>query len=172
MVNKLVKFPNPGNDWEKGEWEVTAGPGMYVLAVVPRGVEPDPCAVGSAILLLRPNGKLLTPAVPLWSTEENRSDDALLIEEAARLFEEKGERVKAAAMRAQLPVADLSVEVLHATRVGATERTLKSRKTGEYWQATWKDLTPSGSLHLLQVHTCFVDPPLLLTFLGDGEDEG
>ena len=165
MANDLVKFPEAGDQWEE-----VSGPGMYVLSVLPRGLGPDQCAVGAAILMLRPKGRLLTPVAPLWPTQENRDYDAHLLEEAARLFEEKGERAKAAVMRAQFPVTDLSVEVLQATHMGSTERTLRSTKTGEFWQAKWEDLTPSGILLQHQIHTCFVRPPVLLTFLGDGED--
>lgn len=162
MANDLVKFPEAGDHWEE-----IPGPGMYVLAVLPRGAEPDQCAVGAAILMLRPQGRLLTPVDPLWPTEESRNYDASLLEEAAQLFEEKGERVKAATIRAQFPTTDLSVEVVQATHMGSTARTLRSTKTGEYWQARWEDLTPSGILHLHQIHTCFIRPPVLITFLGD-----
>ena len=51
--------------------------------------------------------------------------------------------------------------------MGSTARTLRSTKTGEYWQARWEDLTSSGILHLHQIHTCFIRPPVLITFLGD-----
>lgn len=166
MVNNLVKFPVPGDEWEA----VKGGPGMYVLAVLPRGSERDPCSVGSAIVLLRPDGRLLTPTAPLWPTDESRGYDVRLIEDAALLFEEKGERMKAAVMRAQFPVTDLSVEVLHATRVGATELTLKSKETGEYWQAGWSDLTPAGVLQLHQAEVAFMRAPTLLTFLADEEE--
>lgn len=165
MANDLVKFPSPGDEWEE-----VHGPGMYVLAVLPRNPEPDPCEVGCAILLLRPKGKLLTRTARLWSPEEIRDSDADLMEEAAKLFDERGEAAKAAVMRAQFPVvADLSAEVVQATRMGVTDRTLKNRKTGEYWQAQWEDLTPSGTLHLHQIHTGFLRVPVLLTFLGDDE---
>jgi len=162
MANDLVKFPEAGDLWEEVD-----GPGMYVLAVLPRSSEPDECAVGAAILMLRPKGRLLTPMDLLWPTEESRDYDARLLEGAAQLFEEKGERLKATAIRAQVPVTDLSIEVVQATHMGSTARTLRSTKTGEYWQADWKDLTPSGILHLHQIHTCFVRPPVLITFLGD-----
>ena len=166
MANPLVKFPEAGDLWEEVE-----GPGMYVLAVLPRGGGPDPCTIGASITLLRPKGQLLTPVSPLWCTDASREYDIRLIEDAARLFEEKGERLKAATMRAQIPLSDLSLEFIQVTRVGATSRTLRSAKTGEYWQADWSDLTPCGTLYLHQIHACFVRPPVLLTFLGDGEEE-
>jgi hypothetical protein len=164
MTNDLVKFPDDGGGWER-----VSGPGMYVLAVMPRLPEPDACAVGAAITLLRPHGRLLTPAPPMWPTDESRAYDAGLLEEAAKLFEERGERAKAAVMRAQFPIMDLSVEFSHVTHMGSIERTLVDQETREYWQADWKDLTPAGILLLHQVHTCFVRPPVLLTFLGEPE---
>ncbi len=164
MANELVKFPGPGD-----EWEAVSGPGMYVLAVLPREAKPDECAIGCAILLLRPTGKLLTQVPPLWPTEESRGYDADLIEEAAKLFDERGEYPKAAVLRAQFPVMDLSVEVVQATQMGSTERTLRNRETGEYWQARWEDLTPAGVLHMHQINTAFLRSPQILTFLGEGE---
>ncbi len=164
MANDLVKFPSPGD-----EWEAVRGPGMYVLAVLPREVEPDECAIGCAILLLRPTGKLITQIPPLWPTEESRGYDADLIEEAAKLFDDRDEPAKAAVLRAQFPVMDLSVEVVQATQMGSTERTLRSRKTGEYWQARWEDLTPAGILHMHQINTGFMRSPLILTFLGEDD---
>jgi len=166
MTNPLVKFPEAGDLWEEVE-----GPGMYVLAVMPRTPGTDPCAIGAAIVILHPKGELLTPASPLWPTEETRKHNVDLIEEAAQMFWDRGERLKAELMRAQVPSVDLSLEFEQVTRMGATARTLRSTKTGEYWQADWKDLTPAGTLHLHQVHACFVRPPVLLTFLGDGEGE-
>lgn len=164
MANDLVKFPKPGN-----EWMSVRGPGMYVLAVLPRNPTVDPCAVGCAITLLRPQGKLLTEGVTLWPTDDARKYDADLIEQAAKLFEERGEGAKAAVMRAQFPITDLSVELVQATRMGATGRTLKNRETEEYWQAQWSDLTPAGILHLHQINTGFMRSPLILTFLGEEE---
>lgn len=165
MANDLVKFPDLGK-----EWRAVRGPGMYVLAVLPRDLSVDPCTVGCAITLLRPRGRLLN-AVELWPTEEARRYDADLLEEAALLFEKNGEDIKAAVLRAQFPVTDLSVEVVQATRMGASMETFRHRDTGEYWQAQWEDLTPAGVLHLHQVNTGFMRPPLLLTFLGDDEGE-
>lgn len=170
MANALVKFPVSGDEWE----EVKDGPGMYVLAVLPlRGVmNLDPHATASTISILRPPGTLLTPVAPLWPTEESRSYDIRLIEEAVRLFEEKGERAKASVMRAQLPITDMSVEMLNVTWMGAMRCTLKSKKTGDYWQAGWSDLTPAGILHMHQVEVGFTRAPTLLTFLGEEvEDE-
>lgn len=167
MANDLVNFPAPGDEWEG----MPDGPGMYVLAVLPRWLGPDICTTGSAISILRPAGTLLTPVQPLWPTEESREYDARMIEEAARLFEEGGEMLKASVMRAQFPATDLSVEVLHATHMGSMRHTLKSKETGDYWQADWDDLTPCGILLMNQVNTCFGRSPLLLTFLGD-EEEG
>lgn len=164
MANDLVKFPNIGDSWEDVD-----GPGMYTLAVLLRGADPDSCAVGAGITVLRPKGKLLTPIAPLWSTEESRAYDIDLIEAAALLFEEKGERAKAMVMRAQVPESGLSVQVLQATQMGSTARTIRSTKTGEYWQAEWGDLTPAGVLHLHQINTCFMRSPILLTFLGDDD---
>lgn len=164
MANELVKFPGPGD-----AWEAVSGPGMYVLAVLPREAKPDECAIGCAITLLRPTGKLLTAVPPLWTTEESRTYEVDLIEEAAKLFDERGERTKAAIMRAQFPVTDLSVEVVQATHMGSVERTLRSRETGEYWQARWEDLTPAGVLHMHQINTAFLRSPQILTFLGEGE---
>lgn len=164
MANDLVKFPSPGE-----KWQAVRGPGMYVLAVLPRDLTQDPCSVGCAITLLRPQGKLLSDA-SLWPNEEDRRYDAGLLEEAALLFEKEGEHAKAAVLRAQFPLTDLSVEVVQATRMGATGHTLRSRETGEYWQARWEDLTPAGILHLHQINTGFMRSPLILTFLGE-EDE-
>lgn len=166
MANALVKFPESGGDWKEID-----GPGMYVLSVLQRGSESDRCAVGAAIVMLRPQGKLLTPVAPMWPTMEARGYDAALLEEAAQIFEEKGQSGKAATLRAQLPIMDLSVEFVQATHMGSTSRTFQHKETGEYWQARWEDLTPAGLLHLHQIHTAFVRPPVLLTFLGDGEEE-
>lgn len=163
MANDLVKFPGPG-----GEWRKVSGPGMYVLAVLPRNLEPDPCSVGCAITLLRPQSELITK-VDLWPTEESRRYDASLLEEAAQLFDEQGQAAKAAVLRAQFPITDLSVEVVQATRMGAAEDTWKHRETGQYWQAGWDDLTPVGMLHLYQINTAFMRNPLILTFLGEDE---
>jgi hypothetical protein len=162
MANDLVVFPEAGDLWEEVE-----GPGMYVLAVLPRTDRPDRCAVGAAITLLRPQGKLLTSVPPLWTADAIRADDVALLEEAASLFEERGERAKAATLRAQFPSSDLSMQIVQATQMGTTARTIRSTKTGEFWQAQWGDLTPAGILHLHQIHACFVRPPILLTFLGD-----
>lgn len=70
-----------------------------------------------------------------------------------------------------LPVDPHSTSLVQATRMGSTERTLRSTKTGEYWTADWTDLTPAGVLLLHQIHTCFMRPPALITFLGNGEQE-
>jgi hypothetical protein len=164
MANDLVKFPDLGDSWEDVD-----GPGMYVLAVLLRRDEPDHCAVGAGITVMRPKGKLLTPAGPIWPTSQSRDYDTGLIEAAAGLFEEKGERAKATVMRAQVPESDLSVQVLQATQMGSTARTIRSTKTGDHWQAEWSDLTPAGILHLHQINTCFMRSPLLLTFLGDDD---
>lgn len=166
MANALVKFPDACDGWEEVD-----GPGMYVLAVLPRGSESDRCAVGAAITLLRPRGQLLTPIAPLWPTMEARGYDAALLDEAAHLFEANGQPGKAAVIRAQFPITDLSVEVVQATHMGSTERTLRNKETGEYWQAQWEDLTPTGILHMHQINTAFIRPPVLLTFLGDEGEE-
>lgn len=166
MANKLVVFPEPG-----GEWEETSGSGMYVLTVLPREPVEDECAVGAGITLLRPESDLLLPAGQFWSSRESLEDDRKLFDRAGSLFAEKGDHVRAALMKAQLPASTLSVEMVAAVRLGASEGTWKSKETGEYWHARWEDLTPSGILLLHQLHTCFVRAPLILTFLGDGEEE-
>lgn len=167
MANKLIVFPEAGDLWEEVE-----GPGMYVLSVLPRENETDPCAIGAGITLLRPEGQLLTPTTaPLWCAEETHSFMVQTLKEASQLFAERREPFKSATVGAQIPSSALSMEFVQVTRLGATGRTLRSTKTGEYWQADWKDLTPSGILLLHQIHTCFVRPPIMLTFLGDGDTE-
>lgn len=166
MANQLVKFPKAGESWEEVD-----GPGMYVLTMLPRQDETDECAVGAAITVLRPGDGPIMPGSQFWSTKESLEGDEKLFEQAGELFDEKGEHGKAALVRAQLPLAALSQEMVAAVHLGSTGRTLKSRETGEYWQARWEDLSPSGVLLLHQLHTCFIRSPLILTFLGD-KDSG
>lgn len=166
MANKLIVFPEASDLWEEVE-----GPGMYVLSVLLREDEVDPCAIGAGITLMRPKGQLLTSTTPMWCTDESHAFETQVLKEAGQLFMERREPLKSATVEAQIPASGLSVEFLQVTRLGATERTLRSTKTGEYWQADWKDLTPSGVLLLHQIHTCFVKAPTMLTFLGDEDTE-
>jgi hypothetical protein len=166
MANQLVVFPRNGSEWEEVE-----GSGMYVLTALPRESVEDACAVGAGITLLRPQSDLLLPAGQFWSSRETLEDDEELFEQAGSLFDERGEHAKAALMKAQLPASTLSVEMVAAVRLGASEGTWKSKETGEHWHAQWDDLTPSGILLLHQLHTCFMRAPLILTFLGDGDSK-
>lgn len=165
MAVDLIKFPRAGDSWEEID-----GPGMYVLSVLTREDVADPCAIGAAITLMRPKGRLLTPVAPLWDTDESHNFNVQLIGDLARLYGGAGDPAKAATLRAQVPFSSLSVEFMQVTRLGSTGRTLRNTATGEYWQAGWKDLTPSGTLLLHQIHTCFMRPPTILTFLGDEGD--
>lgn len=161
MANKLIRFPRTGKEWER----VGEG-GMYVIAYLERPhSQRDPCTIDSAINLMRPKAGAGTGS--LWGSEEAYLYGRRLVEDAALLLEKQGQRMKAEPIRANVTFEELSVEMVFAAQMGATGRILKNRETGQLWQAQWSDLTPSGTLLLHQVHTCWMQPPQLITLLGE-----
>lgn len=162
MTRQLVEFPEVGDEWEEVD-----GVGLSILAVLPRDEMNSAGQTLADVAILRPASGLMLPGSQFWSSRETLEGDERLLEQADDIFGKPAPRPKATTTKTRITKVATSVAMDACIRLGALEKALRSKETGDFWRAGQGDLTPSGFLTLNQLHIAFRRAPLILTFIGD-----
>lgn len=162
MIRQLVEFPKVGDEWEE-----VGSVGLSVLAALPRDVMTWVGRTLANATIIRPASGVMLPASQFWSNRETLRDDERLLKQSVDLFGKGAASTTSTAAQSPPSGVVSSVAMDACIRLGASERALRSRRTGEYWRASQDDLTASGFLTLNQLHIAFHRAPLILTFVGN-----